>query len=69
MFIFYELEVPVADLIFVAVILAFFGLAVLLVQACDRIIGPDPAMERADGLAADGAPAVTDLDAEEVTAW
>jgi hypothetical protein len=27
----------------VAVILAFFGLAVLLVRACDAIIGPDPA--------------------------
>ena len=30
------------DLIFLAVILAFFGVATLLVQACDRIIGPDP---------------------------
>jgi hypothetical protein len=32
-----------ADLIFVVVILAFFAVAVLLVKACDRIIGPDPA--------------------------
>ena len=31
-----------ADVLFVVVILAFFGLAALLVQACDRIIGPDP---------------------------
>jgi hypothetical protein len=31
-----------ADLVYVVVIAAFFGLAVLFVYACDRIIGPDP---------------------------
>jgi hypothetical protein len=31
----------VADLIFVAVIVAFFALAALFVAACDRIIGVD----------------------------
>lgn len=36
------------DLIFLAVILAFFGVATLLVQACDRIIGPDPTETPAD---------------------
>jgi|1186.fasta_scaffold701665_1 hypothetical protein len=30
-----------ADVVFVAVILAFFALAALLVRACERIIGPD----------------------------
>jgi len=30
-----------ADVILVAVILAFFAIAVALVKACDRIIGPD----------------------------
>ena len=30
-----------ADVIFVAVIVAFFGVAWALVKACDRIIGPD----------------------------
>ena len=30
-----------ADLIFVAVICAFFALCVLYVRWCDRIIGPD----------------------------
>ena len=30
-----------ADLIFVLVVCAFFGLAALLVRACDRIIGPE----------------------------
>ena len=32
-----------ADVLFVAIIVAFFGVAVLLVRACDAIIGPDPA--------------------------
>jgi len=31
----------VADLIFVAVIVAFFAVCALLVKACDRLIGPD----------------------------
>jgi len=30
-----------ADLLFVAIVIAFFGLMVLLVKGCDRIIGPD----------------------------
>lgn len=30
-----------ADLLFVAVIIAFFAVCLLLVRACDRIIGPD----------------------------
>jgi hypothetical protein len=30
-----------ADVIFLAVLVAFFGLMVLLVKACDRIIGGD----------------------------
>jgi hypothetical protein len=30
-----------ADAVSVAVILAFFALAALLVRACERIIGPD----------------------------
>jgi hypothetical protein len=32
-----------ADLWFVLVIIAFFGLCVALVWGCDRIIGPDDA--------------------------
>ena len=32
-----------ADVVFVLIIVAFFALAVLFVQACDRIIGPDEA--------------------------
>lgn len=34
-----------ADLLFVLIVVAFFGLMVLLVKACDRIIGPDEAGE------------------------
>lgn len=30
-----------ADVVFVAIVIAFFALAVMLVRACDRIIGPD----------------------------
>jgi len=33
--------VTVADFIFIMVLIAFFGLAALLVKACDWIIGPD----------------------------
>ena len=32
-----------ADLVFVLILLAFFGLAVLFVRACDLIIGRDEA--------------------------
>jgi hypothetical protein len=30
-----------ADLIYVAMLIAFFGVAALFVVACDKIIGPD----------------------------
>ena len=30
-----------ADLLFIAILIAFFGVAFALVKACDRIIGPD----------------------------
>jgi hypothetical protein len=31
------------DVIFVAIVVAFFAVAMLLVAGCARIIGPDPA--------------------------
>jgi hypothetical protein len=31
----------VADVLFLALLVAFFGLAVVFVHACERIIGPD----------------------------
>jgi hypothetical protein len=30
-----------ADLLFIAIVIAFFGLARLLVKVCDHIIGPE----------------------------
>ena len=41
-----------ADVLFVALILAFFGLAALLVRACDRMIGPDVVPVADDGTPA-----------------
>jgi hypothetical protein len=31
----------VADVLFLAILVAFFALAVVFVRACERIIGPD----------------------------
>ena len=35
-----------ADVLFVAVVVAFFALAAAFVVACDRIIGPDDVADR-----------------------
>jgi hypothetical protein len=37
------------DTVFIALTLAFFGLAALFVAACDRIVGPDPASGAVEG--------------------
>ena len=37
-----------ADLLFIAITIAFFVVCVGYVRVCDRIIGPDPAMETDD---------------------
>jgi hypothetical protein len=37
-----------ADVLFVAILFAFFALAVVFVKACELIIGPDVESERAD---------------------
>jgi hypothetical protein len=37
-----------ADLIFVAVVVGFFALAVVFVRACDRLVGPDGDLGAAD---------------------
>ena len=45
-----------SDLIVVATIVAFFGVCVVLVRACDRIIGPEeqvtPSVPESERLAA-----------------
>ena len=35
-----------ADLVFIAIVVAFFALCVGYVRVCDRIIGPDQSTER-----------------------
>ena len=41
------------DVIFVAILCAFFALAYVFVKACERIIGPDIEATRADAEAED----------------
>ena len=43
-----------ADVIFVAVVCAFFALCVVYIRWCDRIIGPDDATPFVAAGAADG---------------
>ncbi|MGZ4710999.1 MAG: hypothetical protein ACXWBN_19845 [Acidimicrobiales bacterium] len=40
-----------ADLLFILIVVGFFGLMVLLVKGCDRIIGPDEAYKSPDTAA------------------
>jgi hypothetical protein len=45
----------VQDVIFIAILTAFFALAVVFVKACEHIIGPDVEAARAESTtAADG---------------
>ncbi|MDQ1460477.1 MAG: hypothetical protein QOI08_1961 [Actinomycetota bacterium] len=43
------------DILMLAILVAFFALAVLFVRACERIIGPDIETVRNDGAVLDGA--------------
>jgi hypothetical protein len=52
------------DVIFVAVVLAFFAIAVAYVHGCARIVGDDDVVRVSDDVGSDGA----DDGAEEVTA-
>ena len=54
-----------ADVIFVAVLIAFFMLAALYVTWCDHIIGPDDFKPEAD-VAGDDSPAIKSF--EQATA-
>lgn len=59
-----------ADLIFVAVICAFFALCVLYIRWCDRIVGPDefaPPVLDSSGAAAEPDGSVASPVAAEVT--
>ena len=44
-----------ADLVFILITVAFFALCVGYVRVCDRIIGPDPRVERTDEVPAETA--------------
>jgi hypothetical protein len=43
----------VADLLFIIITVAFFAVGVAYVRLCDRIIGPDPALDQATAEADD----------------
>jgi hypothetical protein len=47
-----------ADVIFLILIVAFFALTVLLVKACDRIIGPDELAAHGDDSGRDPATSI-----------
>ncbi len=49
------------DVIFVAILAAFFALAVVFVKACEHIIGPDVEAARSE-------PGTADTETEEVAA-
>jgi hypothetical protein len=55
-----------ADLLFIAMMVAFFGLAVVLIRICDRIIGTDEGVVIAD--ADTDADTDTGTELEEITA-
>jgi hypothetical protein len=43
----------VTDVLFLAILVAFFALAVLFVKACERIVGPDTGLASADDASDD----------------
>jgi hypothetical protein len=45
-----ELTGVFGDVVFLAIVVAFFGLCVLFVKACDLIAGPEPADAREGGV-------------------
>ena len=51
-----------ADIVYVAIIVAFFALAALFVRACDKVIGPDETATVVSGREAGPAPAEPDGD-------
>jgi hypothetical protein len=58
----------VADVLFVALLLAFFAVCVAYVSWCDRMIGPDPSPDAAPDDSTVAAPSLELIDPVEVTA-
>ncbi len=54
-----------AAVLFILIVAAFFGLMVLLVKACDLVIGPDDPTAAVD--AASPAPPARSVELDEVT--
>jgi hypothetical protein len=61
-----ELTGLFGDVVYLAIVIAFFGLCVLFVKACDAIAGPEPADAREGGVVDE--PAVEAAHLAEVTA-
>jgi uncharacterized iron-regulated membrane protein len=57
-----------ADVLFIFIVVAFFGLMVLFVKACDRVIGPDELASVPESDAASPDPATPDPDGAEQVA-
>ena len=51
-----------ADVLFVVLLLAFFGVCVAYVSWCDRMIGPDPSADMASDDAAVATPPLEPVD-------
>ena len=51
-----------ADIVFVAIALAFFAICVLYVRWCDMIIGPDEVSGSGSGDSGDDAEAFVEID-------
>jgi hypothetical protein len=54
-------EDVMGDLIFVAVVVAFFALTVAYVRGCERIVGRETGTESSAGADAEGALTATDV--------
>ena len=59
----------VADLLFILIVVGFFGLMVLLVKACDHIIGPDESYESYESSAELTDSTDEELDRRPPTGW
>ena len=62
-----ELTGVLGDVVYLAIVVAFFGLCVLFVKACDLIAGPEPADVREGGVVEPPAEGETAPEPAEVT--
>jgi hypothetical protein len=62
-----ELTGVLGDVVFLAIVVAFFGLCLIFVRACAAIAGPEPADVTEGGEAVAASPPVEGLQHVEVT--